>query len=95
MARAPESIRIAVGYVDATYEFSWRPLEPGILVRVACDAASGDAGEATLLASRPADVARLLDVLRRLVVALPGPLGATTAPAHSGGRADGVSTNRN
>lgn len=85
--RAPDSVHIAIGYADATYDFSWRPLEPGIHVRVAFDAANGPAGEAALTAARPADVARILDVLRRLIVALPGPL---TEPAATPSRTGGI-----
>jgi hypothetical protein len=87
-SRPPESVQIVVGYADATYDFFWRPAEPGIHVRVAFDAANGDAGEAALVASRPPDVARLLDALRRLIVALPGPsLDPTLPPARPGASA--------
>jgi hypothetical protein len=73
MPQTPQSVRIVVGYADATYDFSWRPAEPGVHVRVAFDAADGPAGEAALVATRETDVARVLDALRRLIVALPGP----------------------
>jgi hypothetical protein len=78
LTRPPESVRIVVGDADATYDFSWRPAEPDIHVRVAFDAANGDAGEFAVEVRRPEDAEAIIGVLRRTLALTPGPLPSTS-----------------
>jgi hypothetical protein len=77
------SVRVVLGYADATYAFAWRPAEPGLQIVIARDAADGDAGEFAVEVRRPADAAAIIGILRRTLALTPVPRSSASSGAPS------------